>query len=205
MKSSLLALCLILLLVACSTPPPETSTVPPPSENSSTPPPISSSFSPPHRDYFVEERESGFEDREAVDALYCYLYENLTPAQYNTISLSFGQQDGTYFVHVAAPNKASIEELLNVYSGPWAPVYYETCRFSEAERKRAQLDLRRFLKADQEMERAVSEVFKVEFMDCIEVYVKSRPDKLVAFFENYPNKDIFCVEDWVDPDTLNPD
>ena len=123
MKSSLLALCLILLLVACSTPPPETSTVPPPSENSSTPPPISSSFSPPHRDYFVEERESGFEDREAVDALYCYLYENLTPAQYNTISLSFGQQDGTYFVHVAAPNKASIEELLNVYSGPWAPVF----------------------------------------------------------------------------------
>ena len=149
--------------------------------------------------------DNGIEDREAVDALYCYLYENLTPAQYNTISSSYANYDTTYIVHIVAPNKAPIEKLLNAYSGPWAPVYYESCRFSEAERNRAEVDLRRFLKADREMERAVSEVFKVEFMDCIEVYVKSRPDKLVAFFENYPNKDIFCVEDWVDPDTLNPD
>ncbi len=205
MKRLIVFLCLALLLAlaACSTPP-ETSTAPPPSESSVIP--SSTSSSQPVQDYFVEKIEdNGIEDREAVDALYCYLYENLTPAQYNTISSSYANYDTTYIVHIVAPNKAPIEKLLNAYSGPWAPVYYESCRFSEAERKRAQLDLRRFLKADQEMERAVSEVFKVEFMDCIEVYVKSRPDKLVAFFENYPNKDIFCVEDWVDPDTLNPD
>lgn len=200
-----MALCVILLLGACSAPPPETSVAPPPSESNSIPS-SSTSSSQPELNYFVEKIDgNGIEDREAVDALYCYLYENLTPAQYNTISSSYANYDTTYIVHIVAPDKAPIEKLLNTYSGPWAPVYYESCRFSEAERRRAQLDLRRFLKADQEMERAVSDVFKDEYTDFISVFVKSHPDKLTAFFENYPNKDIFLVMDWEDPDTLNPD
>ena len=205
MKRLIFFLCLALLLAlaACSTPP-ETSTAPPPSESGAIP--SSTSSSQPVQDYFVEKIEdNGIEDREAVDALYCYLYENLTPAQYNTISSSYANYDTTYIVHIVAPNKAPIEKLLNAYSGPWAPVYYESCRFSEAERNRAEVDLRRFLKADREMEKAVNWVDKVGFEDFIVVTVKSHPEKLTAFFENYPEKDIFIVEDWVDPDTINFD
>lgn len=197
-----MALCVILLLGACSVPP-ETSTAPPPPESSSVP--SSTSSSQPELNYFVEKVEdNGIEDREAVDALYWYLYENLTPSQYLGVAVSHSAlyPIETYLVYFSGPDKAPAEKLLETYTGSWAPVYFEVSHFTQAEMMRAETDAKYFLKMHPEIVNAL--VIREDLEDSILLLARKPSDDLEKFVENYPLKDIFWIS-VEDPDLLNPD
>ena len=192
-----MALCVILLLGACSVPP-ETSTAPPPSEESS------SVLSAPEKDYFITEEALGILDPKPVEALYRYLWENLTPKQYCYISSS--KMDGRYRVLLFAPDKAAVETLLEEYTGPWAPVLHRYVPFTWADKVQAEADMRHFIENHPE----TPDVEIVVSSEWVEVTDQSNDPNadysgLRSFAENYPFPDIYLILDYDDTHPTNPD
>lgn len=201
-KGFLVSICLTLLLifVGCFSPQSDVPATTPESDSVS-PPLVSQS----ERDFFVAEiRDNGIEDREAVDALYWYLYENLTPSQYLGVDVfhSALYPIETYLVYFSGPDKVPAEKLLETYTGPWAPVYFEVSHFTQAELMRAEADAKYFLKMHPEIVNAL--VIREDLEDSILLLARKPSDDLEKFVENYPLKDIFWIS-VEDPDLLNPD
>lgn len=203
MKSSLLALCLILLLVACSTPPLETSIAPPPQESSSVPSP-SSVLSTPEKDYFITEEELGILDSKPVEELYRYLWGNLTPKQYCQILAD--STNYRYRVLLIAPDKGVVEALLEDYTGPWAPVLYRHIPYTLADMVQAEADMWDFIKSHP----GTPDVDIVVGEEWVEVTDQSNDPNadysgLRSFAENYPFPDIYLILDYDDTHPTNPD
>jgi hypothetical protein len=223
MKSLSVVICLSLLLVLPGCPsimqmPSSSSSItgpetedPPVSSSAANEPkqdlpvPSSSETTDPWEDYFVTDRRTdGITDREAVEALCNFLLENLSLDQYCAVSVYPGATHPvkTYVVLLFAPDKTVAEKILEDYSGPWAPVLYENCRFSLAELTQAEADIRRFIEDHPEI--IVENITRDPFEDSVKILVRQPFEELTGFVEKYPMKSIFWISEQ-DIRLSNPD
>lgn len=223
MKSLSVVICLSLLLVLTGCPSimqmsssssaiagPETEEPPVSSSAASEPKqdlpvPSSSETTDPWEDYFVTDRRTdGITDREAVEALCNFLLENLSFDQYCAVSVYPGATHPvkTYVVLLFAPDKTVAEKTLADYSGPWAPVLYENCRFSLAELTQAEADIRCFIEDHPEI--IVENITRGPFEDSIKILVRQPFEELTDFVEKYPMESIFWISEQ-DIRLFNPD
>lgn len=212
MKIKLIALltALLLLLTACAAPAPESDSMPPPSEGVSDPesdssPPSPESVSDPEPEvkdvshYYIEETSlDGIEDEEPVETLCQYLLENLTPKEYGVID-TYAEIKSPYdpenievlrSVRVIAPNKAPIDEVLQQYDGPYAPIFFYQNKNTLSNMTQARKDVQAFLAEHPEIEVTA---FGEAWPQLVAVWVEEFSDELTSFVENYPIKGIYKI------------
>lgn len=130
--------------------------------------------------------------------------ENLSFDQYCAVSVYPGATHPvkTYVVLLFAPDKTVAEKTLADYSGPWAPVLYENCRFSLAELTQAEADIRCFIEDHPEI--IVENITRGPFEDSIKILVRQPFEELTDFVEKYPMESIFWISEQ-DIRLFNPD